>query len=462
MKKNAITAAATATALTSSAGNVNTPIYFSSGKPVATNNKLGAVSDGSYWGMRGADNGDGWIRTTSSGIIPVQNGNAGSGHCGLGTSTWYFSYLYVDNSYAVHQRSSGRAYMDEWIEFSGTAHGLYCPNGNGAHWYPNNVSTYGTWMMQGSRGGYTGIHLGPNKKYMTIMGGEQHNGLYCEQQGRWIVYYDQVNNRMALCSSSNSGYTCQINGSCYITSGIYGAFYGRLYCSASVNNIGSSWVGARDVALVNADYSDSTSSVAYTLCRLKYSTVTYGIAGERSGQTFGIYGWANGRTENGVDWQFYIASDRYFHCNTRIYNAVWNDFAEYRQGETTQGGRVVYDDGTGIMKVTTERLQPAARIVSDTYGLAVGESDKAKTPIGIGGRVLAYPYRERNQYKVGDAVCAAPNGTIDIMSQEEICKHPDRIIGIVSEIPEYEIWENQFENTKIKIAVNNRIWVYVR
>jgi hypothetical protein len=60
--------------------------------------------------------------------------------------------------------------------------------------------------------------------------------------------------------------------------------------------------------------------------------------------------------------------------------------------------------------------------------------------MGVAGRVLAYPYQDRNNYKVGDAVCAAPNGTIDIMTREEIIQYPDRIIGIVDEIPNYERW----------------------
>ena len=40
-----------------------------------------------------------WIRTTSQGIIPSQSGAAGSGHCGLGTSSWYFATAYIDNIY---------------------------------------------------------------------------------------------------------------------------------------------------------------------------------------------------------------------------------------------------------------------------------------------------------------------------------------------------------------------------
>jgi hypothetical protein len=122
------------------------------------------------------------------------------------------------------------------------------------------------------------------------------------------------------------------------------------------------------------------------------------------------------------------------------YGAVWNDFAEFRKSSYKQPGRTVVDDGYGCLHLCHERLAKAARIISDTYGMAVGYSLEQDTPIGIGGRVLAYTYQNRNNYHVGDAVCAAPGGTIDIMSREEIKEYPDRIIGIVSEIPTYDVW----------------------
>lgn len=59
--------------------------------------KLGAVSANGFYGMARPDgNTSDWIRTTSNGIIPYQSGGAGSGHCGIGTSSWYFSSIYVD------------------------------------------------------------------------------------------------------------------------------------------------------------------------------------------------------------------------------------------------------------------------------------------------------------------------------------------------------------------------------
>jgi len=98
---------------------------------------------------------------------------------------------------------------------------------------------------------------------------------------------------------------------------------------------------------------------------------------------------------------------------------------------------------------------PACAIVSDTFGFAIGETNKAKTPLAMAGRVLAYPNEDRNSYKPGDAVCSGPHGTVSKMSQEEKIAHPECIIGYVSCVPTYEIWGEK--NTKI----DGRIWIKV-
>ena len=142
--------------LDSSAGNANTPVYFSGGKPVALgytiatsvpanakftdtwrgvqNNltstatdqslsaaqgkalhdtKLGAVNANGYIGMAKPDgSASDWIRTTSAGIIPYQSGGRGSGHGGLGTSSWYFSSSYVDNTYCNKSTIADKVRME--------------------------------------------------------------------------------------------------------------------------------------------------------------------------------------------------------------------------------------------------------------------------------------------------------------------------------------------------------------
>lgn len=139
-----------------------------------------------------------------------------------------------------------------------------------------------------------------------------------------------------------------------------------------------------------------------------------------------------------------------------ITGAVWNDYAEYREADTTEPGRVVCEYGDDTLKMATERLQPGANVVSDTFGFAIGETETAKTPIAVAGRVLVYTFEDRNTYQPGDAVCAAPNGTVSKMSREEIINYPERIVGTVSAVPTYEIWgEND-------VSVNGRIWIKVR
>ena len=149
-----------------------------------------------------------------------------------------------------------------------------------------------------------------------------------------------------------------------------------------------------------------------------------------------------------------VAGDIY--ANT-VHNAVWNDYAEYRKtNEEVQYGQCVIDNDDGSLSIAEKRLLPGAQVVSDTWGTIMGETEEAKTPVAVAGRVLVYPYRSRTDYHAGMAVCTAPNGTVDIMTREEIMMYPDCIVGIVSEIPAYTTWG---ENN---VQVNGRIWIKVR
>ena len=138
-----------------------------------------------------------------------------------------------------------------------------------------------------------------------------------------------------------------------------------------------------------------------------------------------------------------------------VYGAVWNDYAEYREANTTEPGCVVYEVGDDTLALANERMMPACSIISDTFGFAIGETEKCKTPLAQAGRVLAYPLEDRNSYKPGDAVCSGPNGTVSKMTQEEKINHPECIIGYVSCVPTYETWGEK--DTK----VNGRIWIKV-
>lgn len=123
-----------------------------------------------------------------------------------------------------------------------------------------------------------------------------------------------------------------------------------------------------------------------------------------------------------------------------FYGAVWNDYAEFREADSVEPGYVMIEDGDDKLTKSTERLQSFAGVSSDTFGFAIGETDRAKTPIATSGRVLVYPYQKRENYKSGDCVCSAPDGKVDIMDRDEIQKYPDKIVGIVSHVPSYKKW----------------------
>ena len=81
--------------------------------------KLGAVSANGYYGLARPDgNTSDWIRTTTAGIIPYQSGGAGGGHCGLGTSSWYFSNAYIDTVNCVNASVSGHIDVGGYIQSS--------------------------------------------------------------------------------------------------------------------------------------------------------------------------------------------------------------------------------------------------------------------------------------------------------------------------------------------------------
>lgn len=143
-------------------------------------------------------------------------------------------------------------------------------------------------------------------------------------------------------------------------------------------------------------------------------------------------------------------------CGVKIYGAVWNDYAEFRnQEEDILPGYCVCSSDNGKVSKTTEKFAACDGIVSDTYGFAIGDTDECRTPLAVAGRVLAYCGEDRNTYHAGDTVCAGPEGKVYKMTREEIREWPDRIVGVVSEIPVYEEWDNG-------IKVNGRIWVNVK
>lgn len=142
---------------------------------------------------------------------------------------------------------------------------------------------------------------------------------------------------------------------------------------------------------------------------------------------------------------------------SKLWGAVWNDYAEFRKGDTIESGKCVIEVGDDTLITSTERMMPGANITSDTFGFAIGKTEQAKTPIAVSGRVLAYPYESREEFKknIGRPVCSGPNGTVSIMTDEEYRDKGYCAIGTISAVPDYEEWGTG------KVKVNGRVWIKV-
>ena len=350
--------------------------------------------ENSYWGLCDPDAANNvWIRTTSQGIIPYQSGARGSGHCGLGTSSWYFSYAYVDTYYA-NKYSTG-------------------------HGYINGAATNG------------GLNM--------ILAGDD----------IWLGDCN-IGGRLGLKSNN----TADAGIACYGSDGTRrGIFY--------ANSTG--W--HTDVKLEVA----VNTFPLLTLTRTDSAETSIYIKNATAGWALGIHPWSVGAGVFAIGqyfgtgssaWRFKIDNSGYCYASSRLYNAVWNDLAEYRKCDNNEPGYMIEPSGSR----TTSRLESGARIISDTYGLCLGYGDNDnEAPVGIAGRVLAYTYKDRNEYKVGDAVCTASGGTIDIMTRQEIMTYPDRIVGIVNEIPDYDVWERKCEGWGgYTVEVRGRIWIDIK
>lgn len=145
---------------------------------------------------------------------------------------------------------------------------------------------------------------------------------------------------------------------------------------------------------------------------------------------------------------------------TKVYNAVWNDYAEFRtfkDNDKIPYGQVVCENGDDSVSVSKKRLQPGAMICSDTYGTCMGEVEDG-IPIAVAGRVLVYPLEPREEYNffIGQAVCSGPNGTVSIMTKDEVKEYPECVVGYVSAVPQYDIWGTG------KIKVDGRVWIKIK
>ena len=141
--------------------------------------------------------------------------------------------------------------------------------------------------------------------------------------------------------------------------------------------------------------------------------------------------------------------------NGVMQGAAWNDYAETRESvDSVDFGDVVCDDGSGNVSLSTERLQVCPHVVSDTYGYLIGKTDDNFVPIAVSGKALVSMDDSLSDLALGDCVCAGPMGKASKMTRQEIVNYPDRILGIVCEIPAVEFIDD--------IEVKDRVWINIK
>lgn len=297
----------------------------------------------------------------------------------------------------------------------------------------NTVTSHGNLAVTTAKGSYYGINFGHNASGMSIMSiNASHQGLYNQTNGQWIIYYNAASTSKSISIGSS---TVNVTGgiSLNLNTKITGTL--EMTGNQTITGAGAHWTKWQNTTtgVIISMWSDTTNQGIYS-----YSY------------------WNGSANASGAGWILYRGTDSYVHTSFRLYGAVWNDYAEYRECDKLIPGTCVQEHNNGHLTQSDRRLIPGASIISDTFGFAEGQTEKADTPIAVSGRVLAYTHRNRYEYHAGQAVCSAPDGTVDIMSRDEIMMYPDAIVGIVSEIPEYEEWGTG------KIKVNNRIWIKVK
>jgi hypothetical protein len=110
--------------------------------------------------------------------------------------------------------------VNTWLQLNG-AYGLYWPSQYGAHFSPNDLSTYTQLALRGSKNSYGGLY----DQYSAVNGmmydSGGNGGVYREANGRWYWYHSVGNNCTGFGSAATTaGYVVQANGSLYATSAI--------------------------------------------------------------------------------------------------------------------------------------------------------------------------------------------------------------------------------------------------
>ena len=124
-------------------------------------------------------------------------------------------YTDYDMSSLVFQVNGGSNYLYKYRWMYTTTDGFYS-DVNGAHFYPNNGSSYAPWRALGQRSGWYGYNVGTGNNPHFMFDGSGNGGIYTEGFGRWVLYHSLGNN----CTGFNTSATSASYG-IYVEKGIF-------------------------------------------------------------------------------------------------------------------------------------------------------------------------------------------------------------------------------------------------
>lgn len=139
-----------------------------------------------------------------------------------------------------------------------------------------------------------------------------------------------------------------------------------------------------------------------------------------------------------------INTEGYFYA-TRVYNAVYNDLAEFMyKAEDAEPGDVMIQTSNGLIKSQKHGDARVVGVYSDTYGYALGaEEEDKKIPIGISGTVFV---KIDGKFKIGDMVIASKNGKARKANFLEKFFNRDALVGKI-------LQDNTKESGRVKILI---------
>ena len=189
-------------------------------------------------------------------------------------------------------RSTDRIYANEWIQFD-NATGLYWSNAYGAHFYPNDTSSYGQFRLAGSKNGYSGIHFGSGTGYLTLMDSGSDKGAYQENWG-WLWYFNARNSKLSLRTKSDFGADINLNGSVRTNSTYYGYGLYHLSYGSSAYALTSDG-GAALISSMSVNYATSAGSAIY-ITPQSYTPTSDTVGGHKDG----LVKWLNTDSTTGI------------------------------------------------------------------------------------------------------------------------------------------------------------------